>query len=144
MTGEDIDLVIKALTLVVGTIVALFGIWRFTQEKRKDRRVLAREKFDDYLGDARDHIKYMMGFWPPKEGTSDEDILGYRLFIARVMWACEEALLAFPDDDWEECINEQLEFHRNYYRTPEFRRHMATLHPVLQEHLRNEGFVPAE
>lgn len=138
-----IDIWVKIVSLVVATVVALFGILKFGAEKRKDRQELAREKFDRYLEDARNHIAFMSGYWPPTEGTPAEEILQYRLFIASVMWACEEVLVAYPSGDWIACVNEQLEFHRAYFATPEFRKHMRTLHPKLVAHLRKQKFVPA-
>ena len=140
-TGEEIKLVIDGLTLVVAAAVGFFGYRKFGIEKKKDRQAKAREKFGEYLQDARQNLPFMMEFWPPKAGTKKERITAYQLFVARVMWACEEAVVAFDSDDWKACINEQLEYHRAYFSTPRFHEHMRTLHPKLVTHLHTYGFV---
>ena len=142
--SETIKAITDILTLVLGVGGAWWAYRKFKQEKRKEREDRARTRFAEYLQDARRCVRFMDEYWPPNEGTPRRDKVAYRLFISRVMWACEEVLLAFDSADWKECVNETVEYHAAYFATPEFQRHMKTLDCKLQRHLAANGFVPAD
>ena len=142
LTGVDlVKASIDLLTLFLATAGAIFGFYKFASEKRKDREAQAREKWREYLQDARRNVRFIDEFWP-KEVSRSHDAVAYHQFITRMMWACEDAVLAFNSPDWKECINEQLEYHHRYYSEDKFERHFKTLHRKLQRHLLKYKHVP--
>lgn len=132
---------IDILTLFLATAGAILGFVKYTSEKRKDREAQAREKWREYLQDARRNVRFIDEFWPTKL-SRPLDAVAYHQFITRLMWACEDAVLAFDSPDWKECINEQIEYHQRYYAEEKFERHFRTLHRKLQRHLLTYKHVP--
>jgi hypothetical protein len=135
------DLVIKIATLVISTVLGCLAIYRYTVEQRKWRQDAAREKFDNYLDETSKNAAFIMDFWRQREIHSPSRIVEYKLFVDRTLWACEEAILAYSSPDWIACIDNQLVYHEHYFRSPDFEKTVAALHPKLRTRLVELGYL---
>jgi len=107
------------VAILTGGAAAL-KYWLELKARRWDR---ARRSYESFLDVAIANPQFVGGYWSEAEGRF-EDRNKYRWFMARFLWAAEEALLHVPKrqrKEWERVVKVMLREHADFIASPEAR-----------------------
>lgn len=112
-----------AFAFLVAAVTGLFAgpkYWRELQAREWDRAHQAYEKFLDV---AIEHPEFIPGYWSRPDLTV-KNRNEYRWFMARFLWAAEQALLRVSwrrRKEWKQAIRVMLREHADFIAAPEAR-----------------------
>jgi hypothetical protein len=128
-----------AFAFLVATATGIFAgpkYWRELQAREWDRAHQAYEKFLDV---AIQHPKFVSGYWSCPDLTA-EDRNQYRWFMARFLWAAEQALLRvswWRRKEWKRAIKVMLREHADFIAAPEARDEVDCYYGPLKKLIRD-------
>lgn len=109
----------------VATTIGVAGIfvayWQFREGAKAQRQATALDAWRDYLQLALENPQLAFPSLQLMEGGVEaKDRDRYKWYISLMLFACEQALAANPDDTaWQAAIVNQLKHHRVYLSMPE-------------------------
>jgi hypothetical protein len=122
-----------ALAFVVATIGGIAAwpkYWRELKAREWDR---AHEAYEKFLDVAIDNPEFVPGYWSAPARTPEERNK-YRWFMARFLWAAEQALLRVPErrEEWEKVVRVMLREHADFIAAPQARDEVACYYGPLK------------
>jgi len=101
----------------VGGIAAWIKYWRELKAREWDR---AHQAYERYLDIAIANPEFVPHYWSDPARTPAEKNK-YRWFMARFLWAAEQALLRVPErrEEWERVVLVMLREHADFLAAPE-------------------------
>jgi hypothetical protein len=140
----------------VATTIGVVGIFvaylQFREGVKAQRQATALETWKDYLHLAIAHPELAFpDTRSEKQTVGANDLDRYKWFVSTLLFACEQVLVANPNDEaWRVTIINQLRHHRRYLSARErnFSVYEASLgrliRIVVEDHLRDEHPMPQE
>jgi len=109
-----------ALAFFVGTVggvAAWIKYWRELKARQWDR---AYQAYESFLDIAIDNPEFIPGYWSDPARTPEEKNK-YRWFMARFLWAAEQALRRVPEkrEEWERVVKVMLREQADFLSAPE-------------------------
>jgi len=119
----------------IGGVAAWPKYWRELKAREWDRAHQAYEKFIDV---AINNPEFVAGYWSYSTCTP-ENRNKYRWFMARFLWAAEQALLRVRRrrrNEWERVIKAMLREHADFIASPEARDEVDCYYGPLKRLIR--------
>ncbi len=119
---------IVAITAIGGIYFAWYQI---RSHRRSQNEAIALGIYREYLLRA---IQYPEVSYPTKQPITEETEIRHEWFITYLLYAADEILDLFPDDDgWRHTLKTELEYHAFYYDKREYHEDMESYRPRLLE-----------
>ena len=115
--------IVKGYAIAIGIAIAIGFVWLWWSHRQRERRqelaIRASAVWGDWLRLAIAHPELA----EPSLGalTTPADVIRYKAFVATGLVAIEEVLLLADQPHWRDMIVRQLEPHRAYFSSDEFR-----------------------
>ena len=128
--------IVKGYAIAIGIAIAIGFVWLWWSHRQRERRqelaIRASAVWGDWLRLAIAHPELA----EPSLGalTTPADVVRYKAFVATGLAAIDEILLLADQPHWRDTIVRQLEPHRAYLASEDFRMSaMPSCSPVVRE-----------
>jgi hypothetical protein len=123
---------------------ASFKYWRELKARRWDR---AHKSYEGFLDIAINNPEFISGYWSEATRTTEEKNK-FRWFMARFLWAAEQALLGVPErrKEWEQVVKVMLREHRDFITASEAKDEVDCYYGPLRDliaEIRNTETLPS-
>ncbi len=129
------------IVAAVGGAASWLKYWRELEAREWDR---AHQAYERFLDVAIAHPEFVSGYWS-KASLTAEQRNKFRWFMARFLWAAEQALLRVPDrrEEWASAIGVVLREHADYLSCPsteaEVRCYYGPIADLIRDSVRSAG-----
>ncbi|MFL6843641.1 MAG: hypothetical protein ACJ8ER_02030 [Allosphingosinicella sp.] len=118
----------------IGGIAAWPKYWRELKAREWDR---AHHAYEEFLDVAIRNPEFIPRYWSGSTRTPEEGNK-YRWFMARFLWAAEQALLRVPErrEEWEKVVRVMLREHADFIASPATRDEVDCYYGPLKRLIR--------
>lgn len=135
-SAEVIGAMAGCIAILIAKFGTIIGVRQIRSAHTAQREVLARQIYYDYLKLCVAEPIFASGQWKNCKDIPEAIAFEkYEWFVTVMLTACESILLhVAQDDEWIKAIKCQLEYHKDYIRSEDFREKLA---PTYSTKLRN-------
>lgn len=118
------------ITMIVAIVGGLIAYYQITSQRKMQNEALTKQREMQGEAIAKNlYMKYLQDamqrpdFFEPNFGklTAQNRLVEYGLFVAHLLFSCEELLANAADPEWEETIRAQLLRHKDYLDSDHFK-----------------------
>jgi hypothetical protein len=128
---------------VAGVLLAAWVAWTTVQQQiTAEREQATADRHQNQLnqrettakGIWREYLRLAIEYPKFADGKYEENETQYTWFLAYLLWGSEE-ILEFDEASWKENVKVNLEYHRRYFRKPDFMRKELPLYSAKVKEL---------
>jgi hypothetical protein len=125
--------VVKGFAIAIGIAVALVFVWKWWGQRQRERQAEAQARAKAIWGEWLRLVIAHPDLAAP-DPAAPAGSIRYKAFVASLVAAADQILLLDPASGWKAAISGQLELHRAYLASDEFRTAgMGHCTPALQK-----------